>query len=172
MEPRRARPFLTMKDQIEKVKTFHRLTENDWRETPGVPGEDRLALRTNLIIEEAREFEEAAKKGDLVEMADALTDLLYVTYGSLGELGLANIADHLFDEVQASNMSKVCKTKEEAELTVAWYKDQKKTGQCEAEFRAVPGGFLVERVSDGKILKSKNYSPVNLVDIIAQDIPE
>ena len=62
-------------------------------------------LRYNLIKEELDEFKQALDKNDLLEAADALTDILYVTYGAGHAFGI-NL-DHCFDEVQNSNMSKL-----------------------------------------------------------------
>ena len=64
-------------------------------------------LRINLIEEELNEFKEAIKKKDLKEVADALTDILYVTYGAGHAFGI-NL-DICFEEVQKSNMSKLGK---------------------------------------------------------------
>ena len=69
-------------------------------------GSDKINnLRVNLIEEELKEFKEALSKKDLKEVADALTDILYVTYGAGHAFGI-NL-DHWFDEVQKSNMSKL-----------------------------------------------------------------
>ena len=69
-------------------------------------GSDKINnLRVNLIEEELKEFKEALSKKDLKEVADALTDILYVTYGAGHAFGI-NL-DHCFDEVQKSNMSKL-----------------------------------------------------------------
>ena len=62
-------------------------------------------LRLNLIAEELKELEEAIKTKDVLEVADALTDILYVTYGAGHAFGI-NL-DECFDEVQKSNMSKL-----------------------------------------------------------------
>ena len=69
------------------------------------PSEKIIKLRYNLIKEELNEFEEALKDRDLKEVADALTDILYVTYGAGHAFGID--LDKCFDEVQRSNMSKL-----------------------------------------------------------------
>tara|TARA_Y100000996_G_scaffold180313_1_gene141007 strand:+ start:349 stop:690 length:342 start_codon:yes stop_codon:yes gene_type:complete len=69
------------------------------------PSEKIIKLRYNLIKEELDEFEEALKDRDLKEVADALTDILYVTYGAGHAFGID--LDKCFDEVQRSNMSKL-----------------------------------------------------------------
>lgn len=148
------------------LREFHDLTQNDWHEEPIIPDQSRLELRSHLIVEEAREFEKAAKERNLVEMADGLIDLLYVTFGSIGELGLGNIVADLFEEVHRSNMSKLCKTEQEAKDTVSWYGSGVGVDQCEASYRFYRGFFIVYRISDGKTLKNKNYSPANISGII------
>ena len=69
------------------------------------PDNKKISLRLNLIKEELCELEEALKKKDIKEVADALTDILYVTYGAGHAFGI-NL-DKCFEEVQRSNMSKL-----------------------------------------------------------------
>ena len=69
------------------------------------PNKDIVNLRIKLIEEELEELKEAIKEKDLLEVADALTDILYVTYGAGHAFGI-NL-DECFDEVQKSNMSKL-----------------------------------------------------------------
>lgn len=158
---------------MSMLKEFQELTENDWYENPIAPTRARLELRTHLITEEAREFEVAAGKGDYVAMADALVDILYVTFGSFGELGMPNIAAELFSEVHRSNMSKLCNTLQEAEETVKWYRDEvDKADRCIAKHRPIGEKFLVYRVSDNKTLKSKYYSKANLKTIIDRQVKQ
>ena len=69
----------------------------------------------------------------------------------------------MFDEVQRSNMSKSCKTEEEAIKTTEFYEKEKNTA---CYYKASDGHFLVYRKSDNKTLKSINYSPANLKSIL------
>jgi len=64
-------------------------------------------LRYNLLKEENDEYLEAAQKGDLVEVADALGDILYIAFGTLLKHGLHHKIDEVFDEIHRSNMSKL-----------------------------------------------------------------
>jgi predicted HAD superfamily Cof-like phosphohydrolase len=66
-------------------------------------------LRYNLIKEENEEYLEACKNGDIVEIADALGDILYIAFGSLLKHGLQYKIDEVFDEIHRSNMSKLDK---------------------------------------------------------------
>lgn len=155
-----------MKHEINAVKDFHTLTENHWLEMPKLPSEERQKLRYNLIAEELKEFKQALADQDLIEATDALIDILYVTFGSLGEFGLGYIAKDLFDEVHRSNMSKLCKTKEEAVETCNWYESRTDENRCQADYKETPQGYQVFRVSDNKTLKNKYYSPADLKTII------
>jgi len=75
------------------------------KEKAEFPDNDTIVLRLELIEEELRELREAIGNADLVEVADALTDILYVTYGAGHAFGI-NL-DECFSEVQKSNMSKL-----------------------------------------------------------------
>lgn len=74
---------------------------------PEFPDNETIALRLELIQEELEELREAVGNADIVEVADALTDILYVTYGAGHAFGID--LDKCFEEVQASNMSKLGK---------------------------------------------------------------
>lgn len=128
-----------MKDAIRKVQQFH--------EAFGVPVADRptadvsadlRALRVRLLEEELEEYREAAAVGDIVAVADALTDLAYILFGTYVTHGLQDAAEALFDEVHRSNMSKL-----------------DEHGQ--PIYRA-----------DGKVLKSPRFSAPDLKAILAQ----
>jgi len=116
-------------------------------------------LRISLLAEELKELQEAVENDDLVEVADALCDLQYVLAGAIHEFGLGGKFKTLFDEVHRSNMSKACKTVEEAEQTIQFYLDK---DQTESYYKEIDGLFLVFRKSDDKTLKSINYSPADL----------
>ena len=87
------------------VKVFMEKYRQEIRKKPGFPNEQILKLRYNLIKEELDEFEKALKEKNLEEVADALADLLYVTYGAGHSFGID--LDKCFAEVQRSNMSKL-----------------------------------------------------------------
>ena len=97
-----------MLKQINHVKDFHSAFGHPVRDTPTVDVPDaQKALRVKLLREEVEELEEALKNNDLVETADALTDIMYVLAGAYLTFGLQGKAEALFEEVQASNMSKL-----------------------------------------------------------------
>ena len=90
---------------FNKVKAFMNTYGQDVKEKASFPEDSIVQLRVDLIEEELNELKEAIKNNDIVEVADALTDILYVTYGAGHSFGV-NL-DKCFDEVQRSNMSKL-----------------------------------------------------------------
>ena len=90
---------------FEDVKTFMKTFGQVVRIKPQIPDEKTMRLRLDLIKEELDELEQATKDKDLTEIADALTDILYVTYGAGCAFGID--LDKCFKEVQRANMSKL-----------------------------------------------------------------
>ena len=90
---------------FERVKKFMETFGQEIREKASFPDDKVSSLRYDLIKEELNELREAIDKKDLKEVADALTDILYVTYGAGHAFGI-NL-DRCFEEVQNSNMSKL-----------------------------------------------------------------
>ena len=92
---------------FNKVKTFMETFGQEVKIQPSLSTRKINKLRYDLIKEELEELREALEKNDLLEVADALTDILYVTYGAGHAFGID--LDQCFDEVQNSNMSKLGK---------------------------------------------------------------
>ena len=90
---------------FEDVKTFMETFGQIVRTKPQIPDQKTMQLRFDLIQEELNELKEAMNEKDLKEIADALTDILYVTYGAGHAFGID--LDKCFEEVQNSNMSKL-----------------------------------------------------------------
>jgi len=90
---------------FNKVGTFMKTFGQEVKTKPSFSGDKINKLRIDLIKEELDELQEAMKNNDLLEVADALTDILYVTYGAGHAFGID--LDKCFDEVQNSNMSKL-----------------------------------------------------------------
>ena len=90
---------------FESVRKFMETFGQEIKEKPGFPNNKIISLRFNLIKEELEELKEAMENKDIKEVADALTDILYVTYGAGHAFGI-NL-DECFQEVQNSNMSKL-----------------------------------------------------------------
>ena len=90
---------------FNKVGTFMKTFGQEVKTKPSLSTDKINKLRIDLIKEELDELQEAMKNNDLLEVADALTDILYVTYGAGHAFGID--LDKCFDEVQNSNMSKL-----------------------------------------------------------------
>ena len=90
---------------FESVKKFMETFGQEIKEKASFPDDKITSLRYDLIEEELNELKEAMDKKDIKEVADALTDILYVTYGAGHAFGI-NL-DKCFEEVQNSNMSKL-----------------------------------------------------------------
>jgi predicted HAD superfamily Cof-like phosphohydrolase len=150
-------------DALNLVADFHNTFKHPILSQPAIPSEERCKLRVALIAEELKELEVAIREKDIVEVADALCDIQYVLSGAILEFGLGEKFKALFEEVQRSNMSKVCASEEEAQATVAFYKAKDGT---ECYYKEEAGKWLVYRKSDNKTIKSINYSPANLKKLL------
>ena len=129
-------------------------------------------LRMKLIVEEVEELQEAVKNHDMKETIDALSDILYVVYGAGASFGID--LDKTFNMVHESNMSKVCKSVDEANKTVQWYKDnsesynKKNPAQAPVDpaWRIINGKYVVYNKLTGKVLKSVNYNAVDFTEYL------
>lgn len=150
-------------DSINLVAEFHKTFKHPILDNPAIPSEDRCKLRVALLAEEVKELEVAILEKDITEVADALCDIQYVLSGAILEFGLGEKFNQLFEEVQRSNMSKACKSEQEAIETVNHYKRKDGT---ECYYLREGDKWLVYRKSDNKTIKSIGYSPADLDKII------
>ena len=126
-----------MRRKLEAVKEFHSAFGLGINETPTAQlGEPKNLLRYKLMREENEEYLEAANNGDLVEVADALGDMLYILCGTILEHGLQHKIEEVFEEIQRSNMSKLGEN-----------------------------GKPIYR-EDGKVLKGPNYFVPNIKEVL------
>jgi len=126
-----------MKKYTDAVHQFHTAFKLGIKNEPTANiGEKRNLLRFNLMKEENEEYFEAANNNDLVEVADALGDMLYILAGTIIEHGMQYKIEEVFDEIQRSNMSKL------GEDNKPIYRQ------------------------DGKVLKGPNYFKPNIKDIL------
>ena len=127
-----------MKDKIKAVQAFHTAFGLGYSQTPlATLGVDKNNLRFRLMDEENKEYLEAAMAGDLVEVADALGDMLYILCGTIIEHGLQDKIEEVFAEIQRSNMSKLG-----------------------------ADGKPIYR-EDGKVMKGPNYSQPDLAGVLS-----
>ena len=97
-----------MKHQINSVKIFHEVYNLSYKDSPVADiGIDKINLRFKLMEEENQEYLEAAKNNDIIEVADALGDMLYILCGTIIEHGMQDKIEEIFDEIQKSNLSKL-----------------------------------------------------------------
>ena len=97
-----------MRNKTSSVKKFHESFKIGYNNSPVADlGKEKHKLRFDLMAEENNEYLEAADNGDLIEVADALGDMLYILCGTIIEHGLQDKIDDVFNEIQRSNMSKL-----------------------------------------------------------------
>ena len=97
-----------MQKQLDAVVAFHNAFGLGMANTPvGNISKEINELRHKLMAEENNEYLEAANTNDLVEVADALGDMLYILCGTILSHGMQHIIEEVFDEIQDSNMSKL-----------------------------------------------------------------
>ena len=109
----------------------------------------------NFVLEELEEYREACERGDIVEILDALCDIAYVSLGNGTMLhGLKDKIWPAYQEVQASNLSKACKTEDEARETVE-KRSKEQSEPCHYEM--VGSKYIVYRTRDRKVMKNINY---------------
>ena len=127
-----------IKKPLDAVTEFHKVYGIGIKSIPtAILSEKIYELRYNLMKEENEEYLEAAKNNDLIEVADALGDMLYILCGTIIEHGMQNKIEEVFDEIQKSNMSKLGSD-----------------------------GKPIYR-EDGKVLKGPNYFKPNILKILS-----
>jgi predicted HAD superfamily Cof-like phosphohydrolase len=152
---------------IDEVEEFNEVMGKSWqnRTTPTIDPKDAEFV-INFIQEELDELKVAVKEKNMVEIFDALLDIAYVGLGN-GALvfGLKDKMLEGYAEVQASNMSKICQTLEEAEKTVKLRSEQQ--GEP-CHYKEIQGKYVVYRSSDDKVMKSINYFRPDLTQFFTE----
>lgn len=135
---------------LEDIHTFNKTFHKPESDVPVIPKNYQFILDT--IQEEKDELEEAFKQKDIVGVADALADLLYFVGNGILATGLADRFRRIWDEVQASNMSKVCRTEEDAKKSVEYMEQMKGVPYYYKEWKDEEGNsyWIVYRKSDDK----------------------
>ena len=146
---------------VSEVEQFNQLMNKPNNYEPTIPGKKDWQFVIDFVKEELEEYEQACKNGDIVEILDALCDIAYVSLGNGTMLhGLKDKIWPAYQEVQASNMSKACKTEEEAIQTVS-QRSEEQGEACHFE-KVAEGRYIVYRSRDRKVMKSINYFRPNL----------
>ena len=140
---------------VDEVEEFNALMGKPNNYEPTIPERKEWEFVYNFILEELEEYREACERGDIVEVLDALCDIAYVSLGNGTMLhGLKDKIWPAYQEVQASNMSKACKTEDEALQTVI----KRSVEQNEAcHHEKVGDYYIVYRTRDRKVMKNVNY---------------
>jgi len=140
---------------MDEVELFNATFGKPNNYTPVIPERKEWEFVYNFILEELEEYKEACEKGDIVEVLDALCDITYVSLGNGVMLhGLKDKFNDAYAEVQASNMSKACKSEEEAIETVKVRSEQQEE-PC--HYEKVGDFYIVYRTRDRKVMKSVYY---------------
>ena len=146
---------------VSEVETFNETFGKPNNYEPVIPEYKEWKFVYDFILEELEEYREACERGDIVEVLDALCDIAYVSVGNGTMLhGLKSKIWPAYQEVQASNMSKACKTEEEAMETVR--KRTEEYGEACYFEKLAEGRYIVYRERDKKVVKSINYFRPNL----------
>ncbi|MDG2492595.1 MAG: nucleoside triphosphate pyrophosphohydrolase family protein [Flavobacteriaceae bacterium] len=128
-----------MKNELDAVQAFHEAFKIGVNQKPTIEVSDKIKeLRFNLMKEENEEYLEAVQNNDLVEVADALGDMLYILCGTILTHGMQHKITEVFEEIQRSNMSKLGED-----------------------------GNPIYR-EDGKVMKGPNYFKPNIKTILNQ----
>ena len=152
---------------VNEVEIFNATFGKPNNYVPTIPEKKETDFVYDFCIEEITEYQEACQNGDIVEILDAICDIAYVTLGNATMLhGLKDKIWPAYKEVQASNMSKSCKTEEEAAQTVT--QRAKEQGE-ECHFEKVGNYYVVYRTRDRKVMKSINYFRPNLKQFFTKE---
>ena len=152
---------------VNEVEIFNTTFGKPNNYVPTIPEKKETDFVYDFCIEEITEYQEACRNGDIVEILDAICDIAYVTLGNATMLhGLKDKIWPAYQEVQASNMSKSCKTEEEATQTVT--QRAKEQGE-ECHFEKVGDYYVVYRTRDRKVMKSINYFRPDLKQFFTEE---
>ena len=151
---------------VDEVEEFNAVMGKPNNYEPTIPERKEWEFVYNFILEELEEYKEACEKGDIIEVLDALCDITYVATGNGTMLhGLKDKIWPAYQEVQASNMSKACKTEDEALQTVI--KSTIEQGEA-CHHDKVGEYYIVYRSRDRKVMKNINYFKPNLKQFFNQ----
>ena len=140
---------------ISEVETFNALMGKPNNYEPIIPERKEWEFVYNFVLEELEEYKHACETGDIVEVLDALCDIAYVSLGNGAMLhGLKTKVWPAYQEVQASNLSKACKTEEDAKATVE-VRSREQGKDC--HYEKVGDYYIVYRTYDYKVMKNVNY---------------
>ena len=152
---------------VNEVEIFNQTFGKPNNYEPTIPEKKEWQFVYDFVLEELEEYRQACENGDIVEILDALCDLTYVATGNGTMLhGLKDKIWPAYQEVQASNMSKSCKTEEEALETIT-LRSKEQAEPC--HFEKVGDYWVVYRTRDRKVMKNINYFRPDLTQFFTTD---
>jgi len=153
---------------VSEVEEFNQAFSKPNNYTPTIPNDEKLLnFVVDFIKEETEELSYAIQERNIVEVLDAICDLLYVAIGNATMVfGLKDKLVDAFNEVQASNMSKICSSYDEAMETIAVR--SRTYGPCYTK-EVSPGKWVVYRESDDKVMKSVNYFRPDIKNLFTEE---
>lgn len=151
---------------VSEVEEFNDAFAKPNNYEPTIPEQKEWQFVYDFILEELEEYKQACENGDIVEVLDALCDIAYVSLGNGSMLhGIKDKVWPAYQEVQSSNLSKTCKTEEEAKQTTL----QRASEQGEAcHYEKVKNHYVVYRTRDRKVMKALNYFRPDLNQFFTQ----
>ncbi len=161
-----------MLSYFEKVKNFNIQFGVKTHDAPQLKifesDPDVVSFCMNLIREETKELEQAVSDKNIVEVADAIADSIYVLCGMSARLGIN--MDEVFEKVHNNNMSKFCPSEEDAKMSVQYYLDHPELGYDSPNYRKSTDDklWVVYNQSTKKVLKSVSWTPVDLTFLLAE----
>jgi predicted HAD superfamily Cof-like phosphohydrolase len=152
---------------VNEVEEFNSTMGKPNNYEPTIPEKKEWQFVYDFILEELEEYKHACETGDIVEILDALCDIAYVSLGNGTMLhGLKDKIWPAYQEVQASNMSKACNSKEEAQQTV----EKRSAEQDEpCHYEKVGKYYIVYRTRDRKVMKNVNYFRPDLKQFFTEE---
>jgi hypothetical protein len=150
--------FISKIEQFNKV--FGKLNNNS--PTIDIPQFEKKFIY-DFILEELEEYKESYENNDLVGIADSFGDIMVVLCAGILAYGLQDKFSDIFNEIHSSNMSKACKTEQEA---IETSEIRSKQLGVETYYEKVGEYWVVYRTNDRKVLKSLSYFPPNLKKIL------
>jgi len=150
-------PFISEVEKFNSVMGKSNLN----KQNPEVGDKMDYEFVYNFILEELEEYKESCINNDIIGIADALGDIMYVLCNGILNHGLKKSFNSIYQEIQSSNLSKSCKTEDEAKKTCI-YVFNNKGWECYYEYNKQENLYIVYRKSDRKVMKSINFFPPNL----------
>ena len=151
---------------IEQVEHFNEVFGKLNNKVPTLVNEKEANFIYDFILEELNEYKEAYENGNMVGIADAFGDIMYVLSAGILAFGMKDKFKAIYDEIQASNMSKACDTEEDAKQTSTSISTIK---GIETHYEKVGDKYIVYRSSDRKVQKNIKYFSPNLEQFFTEE---